>query len=1029
VKRLTQLYFFSILFIFTVLAFSPQSYAASYDPSVKYRTIDTENFSIHYPADLEQIAQQVAMICEDVHTILSPKFNWNPWGRTQVLLTDASDVANGMASVLPYNWMYIRVAAPEIDSSLNTFDEWLRLLIMHEYVHILHLDKAGGLWHVLKYILGKTASPNGVTPGWFKEGIAIYEETVETNAGRNRASYVEMIIRTAILQDQFPTIDVAAGVQWKWPGGNTRYVYGGEFLQYLADTYGGDKLYEFTDRVAGSPILFTLNRQARKTFSKVEFETIKVGNRYVKRKKPGTPGSKSFLQLWKDWKATLEKKYFAEKAELENEGVTPFHTILTSKQTLANPTISPTGSQVVFSEATPMGPAELKVADIDGKNERRLKKGVYASQISFSNDGDYIVYSKTGRYKRYKFVYDLYKYDFETKKVKQLTHGKRAKDPDISPDGKEIVCVTQDNGSSRLELFNVEDKKLSPIPINLPTFSQFAGPRFSPDGSMIAVAVNKPRQMWNIFIYDKSGKEIEQVTKDLAVDLEPEWSRDGNYIYFSSDRTGIYNIYRFNLKTKKTEQITNVLTGVFSPAIAPDGQTLVVQYYDGKGYDIRETNLAGLNFKDASKLKKTWLEKTYGKEFEAGAVKYESGAPFSMLPSATTPTTQDAELYSSKKYSAIGRSLLLPRFVLPGAAILDNAFVVSAMTGAADPLKWHNWLASTSYRTDANYLGYSFRYWYNRYRTLFDMGMMNYAADFGNRRFQYDDGTSRTVHLYEKRIRGYGGFSYPFDSHVFRLGYYYEDRDSKTALTVPEKNYLNLGAFAGFSFVYAYNDSKKFAASISRTGGRRIRLGFTVTNSIFGSAEKNEQYIFAGDWREYIATWGRQVLVLRAAGGMTWGDELVQGTFAMGGSLGEGPLAGRGSLYYMPLRGLPVSALSRTRAVLASAEYRFPLISVQRGLGTFPVHLNDVHVGIFADYGNAWNANQSPGKNFFGNFFLSTGLELRGDFVLGYGLPVTGRIGYGIVVLNRDRLVGLIDPLLDHDAKYGMLILQLGTSF
>jgi len=118
-----------------------------------------------------------------------------------------------------------------------------------------------------------------------------------------------------------------------------------------------------------------------------------------------------------------------------------------------------------------------------------------------------------------------------------------------------------------------------------------------------------------------------------------------------------------------------------------------------------------------------------------------------------------------------------------------------------------------------------------------------------------------------------------------------------------------------------------------------------------------------------VGLWGRHVLALRAKGGITWGDELRQGTFAMGGSLGEGVMAGKASLYYFPLRGLPQAALTSTRAMLLSAEYRIPLISVQRGVGTMPLFVNDLHIAAFADYGNAWNANQSPGEYFFDEFW------------------------------------------------------------
>jgi hypothetical protein len=44
-------------------------------------------------------------------------------------------------------------------------------------------------------------------------------------------------------------------------------------------------------------------------------------------------------------------------------------------------------------------------------------------------------------------------------------------------------------------------------------------------------------------------------------------------------------------------------------------------------------------------------------------------------------------------------------------------------------------------------------------------------------------------------------------------------------------------------------------------------------------------------------------------------------------------------------------------------------------------------------------------------------------------MPLIGRLGYGIVVLNRNRLGTLEDPLLKYQVKNGIFLLQFGTSF
>jgi outer membrane protein assembly factor BamA len=152
----------------------------------------------------------------------------------------------------------------------------------------------------------------------------------------------------------------------------------------------------------------------------------------------------------------------------------------------------------------------------------------------------------------------------------------------------------------------------------------------------------------------------------------------------------------------------------------------------------------------------------------------------------------------------------------------------------------------------------------------------------------------------------------------------------------------------------------------------------------------------------------------------------------MGGAVGEGSLATSGSYTYFPFRGLPVSALIGTRAMLFSAEYRFPMIDILRGLGTVPFFFKDISGAVLVDYGNAWNAHQDgcdKFSTFFSEFLMSTGVELRGDFYIGHGLPVQGRIGYAIVVVNRDRIAWLKDPILGDSIRNGMFILTLGTSF
>ncbi len=961
-------------------------FAANFDYTRKWQTIKTEHFFIRYPKEIETTAQDAARILEEVHATLSPKLNWKPWGRTEVILTDSTDDANGMTMVLPYNWLLLFVAQPRPDSSLSNYDDWLRTLIIHEYTHLLTIDPARGFWKPFRMIFGKTTAPYGLVPGWVREGFSVYEETEQTTAGRNRSTFSDMMVRTSILEDKFPKIDEADGLGWSWPSYNTAYIFGGKFVKYLVDTYGEDKFLEFNRRVQSSPMLSMVNHQARNVYHK------------------------TFYELWREWEAKLKEEYGSVETKIETEGLTTTESVILPKwdEQFASPAPSPDSSMLAYVVTSPHRAAEIQIKDME-TGDVRDKIKAEANKVVWSPDGKKIAYTAIGSYKRFNRYFDLWLYDIEKGKKKRLTTGQRARDPDFDPTGKEIVFVTGSGGTDVLKKIDIGTKEITPITEPSPEYAHYANPKFSPDGQTIAADTWNGGEGWKIYLYSLNGSSKKRLTAGKGAENYSSWSPDGKYVYYSSDETGVSNIYRTGINDGAKTKVTNVLTGVFDPS-SRDGRKFYIREYRADGFVISSFDAGGA------------VQVTPPPPKKKGPA-FDIDAPGSL--------GEGGEDVVPQKYSPFGKSLFLPRFITPWATYLEDAFLFSIMTGGSDPLRWHNWIAGGTYRTDAKYFGYYGGYWYNRWLPVLGLGINDYAVDFGDLTFVYPGGQTNTVHYFEQR-RNANAFIYiPVKKHSFNVSYFYEDRMPITSLTPAEKDVLNLGVFAGFTGTYLYNDTEKYPASISPENGRMIRLTGMVTDSIFGGGSRNEQIIFSGDWREYVRLWHHHVLALRAAGGIQWGDRQVQGTFGLGGAIGEGTLGGSMSYNYFPLRGLTVSALSRTRAMVMSTEYRLPIVSPQRGVGTWPFYLKNFYAAFFADYGNAWNAdeNEGDGYHFFQDFMLGVGTELRGDFVIGHGLPLTARLGYGIIVLNRDRLGDLTDPILNTSLKDGILILQFGTSF
>lgn len=1019
------------IFLFFLLTTMPAK-AGFFDPDWDFHTVKTEHFTIHYHKEITPIVEEFMPLAEEVYTELTQKIGWKPKRRVHVVLVDRTDDSNGVATVIPDNYILLYLAPPDADSSLDNYHSYLKMLFEHEYTHILHIDQYHGYVTPFRFLMGRVVVPNGISPGWMREGMAV---AIESSTGRGRAnfSYTDMILRTAIFENKFLKLDQMAGFSLEWPGGNGAYLYGGKFWQWLGAKYGEEKMTQYMKKYSSSLWLFSLNNKAKKVYGK------------------------SFYTLWKEWKADLEAKYFPLREKLEKDGITPFNFVVddqskgrTKSDQYSSLTTSPNGGYAFYWESL----NELSHIEIHSPGETKpvILKRIAAGSMSFSHDGKKLAFASLGRVEAYKYYSDVYVYNTEKKTVARVREktqvSMRASDPDFSPKtNRYIVMVRTRLNTDDLYLYDLKEKK-GKFLTKAKKFTQFSNPRFSPDGQSIAVSRRDDNGNRDIILYSISGKEIRKITSDTAVDNHPSFSPNGQYIYYSSDKTGIANIYRFNKKTGQTERITNVLTGAFQPEVSADGCTLYIRYYTALGFKIAKTNLGpcqahtvslnpspiegdGEKTKNGEKGEEGDDDKTKQKEVKK---KTRSSNHFQVRSKKTkketialshqrtiAPSLEFSPIPGSKKYSPVPE-ILIPRYIVPTIATLDDSFLFGLSTGSFDPLYRHSWYLGANYRTDADFLGASFQYNYARYKPLLFVGAIRYALNWGDLFGTGED-------FFEQRNMAYAGISMGYRAHRVTFSYFFENRDNLS--DIPAGYTLdNLDRYAGLQAIYTYAKYKFFPNSISRETGPYAKFTLDVTDSILGSAEANEQVVATADLRYYLEMpWSdHHVLALKASGGYAWGDEEFGGSFRFGGPFGEGTLGGHSSRLF-PFRGLPGVTFAGDRALLFSGEYRFPIARINRGLGTWPVFLNTIHGTVFTDYGDSWARDGKDGRDFFEDFFWSVGAELKADVVLGYGLPLTLRTGYAVILHNVDQVEVLTDPLFGHSIKNGTFYLEFGTSF
>ena len=232
------------------------------DPELRWRTLQTEHFLIHF-ADRDRLqARSVAAIAERVYVRTTALLDWRPRLRTHIVVMDSADFANGFASPVPFNFSGIFLSPPD-EGELLQNREWLELVLSHEFFHIVHLDKASGAPLHLRSVLGRLLPffPNVLQPTWVIEGLAVYNESdAPRSYGRLGNSYFDGMMRAEVARGLRSLREVNA--EGRGFPLNRDYLYGSYFFAFLRERYGESVLRRFIDHYSGNVVPFKVQSNA-----------------------------------------------------------------------------------------------------------------------------------------------------------------------------------------------------------------------------------------------------------------------------------------------------------------------------------------------------------------------------------------------------------------------------------------------------------------------------------------------------------------------------------------------------------------------------------------------------------------------------------------------------------------------------------------------------------------------------------------------------------------------------------------------
>jgi hypothetical protein len=942
--------------------------AQPYDPAYRWRTLETPHFRVHFHQGEDRLAATVAQTAERAHEALVPILGWAPRDRTEVVLSDDSDDANGSATPVPYDTIRLFAAPPAELSELNAYRDWVSSLVFHEYVHILHLDNVGGIPHLANQIFGKLFTPNGLTPRWLIEGLAVLHEadgTPGAEAGRNRSTLHAMYVRSlAIEPPGFPTLDRASNPSLSFPLGVEPYLLGGRFLEFLQERSGPEAIAGYVADQGAWVWPYAPSIVGRPFFGA------------------------TFPELWAEYAAREEGRAQEVLAQVRSRPVTRPARLTFDGGRAGWPRWTAGGTIVSIRRGLDETPAVVRTAP-DGK-----PAGVPVPVLGLSGlagGGGRIVVTKAQVFRERRVYDDLYELDLTAGTLRRLTEGARAGDPALSQDGAWLSYVRR-IGPGELALVRRRTAGGPEETVFAERGTEVFAPAFSPDGSLLAFAVQREGRR-DVAVARGGGAPLVAVTDDAALDASPAFTPDGRWLLFSSDRGGIHNLYAWPVEPCLAgeagcaiRQVTNVETGAFQPAVSPDGKTIAFVSYSRDGYDIATMPFAP----------EEWLPPVPAPVPDRD-VQDQTALPSDALagmgtPAGETPPWADpAGAHPYSPWRTVG-----PTWWFPVVGADPDGTILGATTRGEDVLGKHSWALSGWWGLGSNEPGYTAAY----------LGTWSWpSVDLSSSRIIESAPVGRGLRAVWTPLDA--GIDFTFTrlewSALVRLGWNGTFRDvlgvTGTADT-PEGLRVSDGFGSELTLRAAWSDARRYVRSISPEEGWTANVAAGLSAEALGSDYGLLQA--RGSLARYLRLpcTRHAVLAVRLAGGAADGSLGTSAPFTLGGPSHPDPLSLLlGSAAGTPdeLRGYPVEWLAGTGFALANAELRFPIAAPEHGYSTWPVYLRRIHGAAFADLGDAFDL---PGTlPFAGHEFrwdelrLGAGAELRLELSLGYVVLVDLRLG------------------------------------
>ncbi len=877
-----------------------------------WKVLKTDHFDIYYYPEMTELAQVGAHFAEESYRLMEQKFNHNVTNRIPLIFYSSHlhfQQTNVTPGFIPegvggfFEFLKGRVVIP-FEGSIERFGHVIR----HELVHVFMHSK------INRVLLDHRQSQDRVPPLWFTEGLAEFWSTQwDTQA--------EMVLRDAVLNNYIVPISQMDRIA----GSFLMYKEGQAVLEYIAEQYGEEKV-----------LLLMENFWRSSSFSDVMRATI----------------GKDFKELDEEWLYYLKKRYYPLIGEKDLPSGVAENIVrvgFNSKPVFFNND----GVRELYFLGNHTGYTNIYRVRLDDQDRKPVVviEGektdefeafhLFQNKLSISTDGLLAFVTKSGENDA------LHIYNVKTGRMENTFHFRNLValgSPSWSPDGKRIVFSSVDkSGHNDLYILELESRSLLRLTND---FYDDRDPAWSPHGDVIVFSSDRTpfgeRGIHNLFIYNIANGVMEYLTYGEENSYAPNWTRDGAWLVFTSDRDGAQNVWMMDMRTgeraaseRTIRRVTNFTTAAFDPTWGENNE-LFFTAFENFSFQIKRLSDAKALY-DSSTIAHTIRHDRHAalwtpKKLEGAAVvdHYHYTGEY-QLDIAQSHVSTDP-IFGTSGGAALAMSDVLGNdqyyFLIYNTAQSSSEFLESFNIA----------ISRISLGTRANHAYGIFHLSGNRY-----------------------DLTDPDLFFYERAFGGYFVLSYPISKfRRIEAGLTISNSDKEVLVSIQPRKAL----LTSSSISYVLDNS--LWGPSGPLDGNRMKLTLAYTTDIQYS--NVAYYTLIADYRKYWRLSTRSAFASRFNIWYNEGKEARR--FFMGGS--------------WDVRGWQRWSIRGEKIWLTSHELRFPFID-QLGI-RFPfggVSFGSIRGAVFVDAGGAWDGVYKDTK---GSIGMGARLNVGGFLVLRYDI-------------------------------------------